>query len=190
MDLYDKIIYLLDTDNLLPQGCFEKIDIKLESLVLLTVSTENNLICSFCHEKWGNPILDESLMSICLTGVGERAFPTKIKTDKVLISSEEEVLVPSWQDFISIENEDDLKTLVGMKPKKVRSFALLPPFFTNALLDLKSHRPKDYLFSFIKLIQLGLKNAEKENAKDELNRLDSCHEIFSFLWALEDADLN
>ena len=96
MDFYEKIIDLLDTDNLSPQGCFDKIDRKLESLVLLTVSTENNLICSFCHEKWGDPILDDSLMSICLTGFGERAFPTKIETDKVIISFDKEFLVPSW----------------------------------------------------------------------------------------------
>ena len=52
---YDKIINLLNPENLSSQGCFDKIDTKLESLVLLTVSTENNLICFFCYEKWGKP---------------------------------------------------------------------------------------------------------------------------------------
>ena len=65
-----------------------------------------------------------------------------------------------------------MKTLEGTELKKIKSFALLPLFFTKAVLDLKSHEPRDYLFSFIKLIQLGLRSAEKENAKDKLDRLD------------------
>ncbi len=89
---YDKIINLLDTENLFPERCFEKIDKKLESLVVLMLSTENNLTCSFCHKKWGNPISDSSFLSICLTGFGEKAFPTKIETDQVLISSENKYL--------------------------------------------------------------------------------------------------
>ena len=158
-------------------------------MVLLTVSTENNIICSFCHEKWGNAILDLSLISICLTGFGEKAFTTKIETYKVLISSENEHLVPSWEDFIKIENKEDLKTLKGSVEKKIKSFALLPPFFTGALLDLKNHETSNYLFCFVKLIQLGIKNAEKENDIEQLERMKTCHNIFVFLWATNDKKL-
>ena len=88
---YDKILTLLNTDILSPQGCFDLIERRLENMVLLTVSTEGSITSSFYHEKWGNPILDESIVSICLTGFGEKAFPTMIETDKVLSSSNEEL---------------------------------------------------------------------------------------------------
>ena len=186
---YGKINKLLDTDNLSPEGCFDKIDRKLDSLVLLTLSTENNFFCSFCHEKWGNPILDSSLTSICFIGFGERAFATKIETDKVLISSDKEFPVPSWEDIIKIKNKEDLNKIEVSTKRKIKSFALLPPFFTNALLDLKVHEPRDYLFSFIKLIQVGLKNAAKQKDTKQLERAKSCYDIFIFLWASGDLEM-
>ena len=70
---YDKILNLLDTENLSPQGCFSLIERRLENMILITASTEGSITSSFYHEKWGNPILDESEISICLTGFGGRA---------------------------------------------------------------------------------------------------------------------
>ena len=70
-------------------------------MILLTVSTEGLITSSFYHEKWGNPILDESVILICLTGFGEKAFPTMIETDVVLTSTDIEYSVPSWDDFMN-----------------------------------------------------------------------------------------
>ena len=65
---------------------------------------------------------------ICLTGFGERAFPTMIETDVLLTSTNETHLVPSWDDFLKVNSEKDLKDLKPSVSKKVKSFALLPPF--------------------------------------------------------------
>ena len=48
---YDKILTLLDTDNLSPQGCFNLIERRLENMILLTVSTEGSITPLFYHEK-------------------------------------------------------------------------------------------------------------------------------------------
>ena len=74
-------------------------------MILLTVSTEGAITSLFYHEKWGNPILDESKISIGLTGFGEKAFPTLIETDIVLTSTDEKHLVPSWEQFMSVDSE-------------------------------------------------------------------------------------
>ena len=103
----------MDTENLSPQGCFDKIERKLENIILLMISIEGSITLSFYHEKWGNPILDESIISICLTGFGEKAFPTMIETDEVLTCTENEHLVPSWDQFMSIDSEKDL---INLKP--------------------------------------------------------------------------
>ncbi len=155
---YDKILTLLDTDNLSPQGCFSLIKRRLENIVLLTVSTEGSITCSFYHEKWGNPIIDNSMKSICLTGFGEKAFPTLIKTDEVLSSSDNEILVPSWEDFI---------------------------FLSSILLDLTKHFPNYYLLSFVKALRQAEKNALKDNDLDNIERTKLFHDTFVFLWALE-----
>lgn len=97
---FDKILTILDTENLSPQGCFDKVNRRLESVVLLTMPTEDTVTASFFHEKWGNPIFEESQVSIGLTGFGEKAFPITIETDKVLRSSPEAHLVPSWEEFL------------------------------------------------------------------------------------------
>ena len=97
---------------------------------------------SFYHESHGNVILGESLTSIGLCGFGEEAYPIKIETDEILKSSEEEVKVPSWNDFLDVKDENDLKNLKLTWKKKVKSFAYLPPFFTEVLLDLKNIRQR------------------------------------------------
>ena len=182
---YDKILTLLDTDNLSPQGCFSLIKRRLENIVLLTVSTEGSITCSFYHEKWGNPIIDNSMKSICLTGFGEKAFPTLIKTDEVLSSSDNEILVPSWEDFMKIDSEKDIKNLKIKFLKKVNSFALLPPFLSSILLDLTKHFPNYYLLSFVKALRQAEKNALKDNDLDNIERTKLFHDTFVFLWALE-----
>ena len=183
---YDKILTLLDTDNLSPQGCFNLIERRMENIVLLTASTEGAINCSFYHERWGNPILDESMKSICLTGFGEKAFPTLIETDKVLLSSDNEILVPSWEDFMKIDSEKDIKNLKITTWRKVKSFALLPPFLTNILLDLTKHFPNYYLLSFVKALRQAEKNALKVNDSDNIEKMKLFHDTFIFLWALDD----
>jgi len=183
---YDKILNLLDTKTLSPQGCFNLIERRLENTILLTVSTEDSIVCSFYHERFGNPILDDSLKSICLTGFGEKAFPTLIETDKVLRCSDDPYLVPSWEDFMKIESEADIKNLRPSKLKKVKSFALLPPFFTSILLDLTKHFPRYYLLSFIKALKVAEKNAIKDEDNENLKNMKLFHDTFVFLWGIED----
>ena len=84
----------MDTEKYSPQGCFDLIERRFENIILLTVSTENSITSSFYHERSGNIILGESLVSIGLCGFGEEAFPVKIETEKVLRSSDEEIDVP------------------------------------------------------------------------------------------------
>ena len=48
---YKKIRILLDTENLSPQGCFDLIKRRLETIILLTGSEEGFIILSFYHEK-------------------------------------------------------------------------------------------------------------------------------------------
>ena len=57
-----------------------------------------------------------------------------IKTDILLSSSNEELLVPSWDDFMKVNSEKDLMILKPSVKKKVKSFALLPPLLTRILL--------------------------------------------------------
>ena len=187
---YGKILTLFDTDNLSPQGCFDLIEKGLDNIIMLTVSLEGSIIPSFYHRKWGNPILDESLISICLTGFGEKAYPTVIETDIVLSSTDEKLLVPSWEDFMKADSEKDLINLKPSVEKKVKSFALLPPFFMRILLDLTKHFPRYYLLSFIKSLRQAIKNAEKENDFDNLERVKLFHDTFVFLWGLDDKDVS
>ena len=90
------------------------------------------------------------MKSICLTGFREKAFPTLIETDEVLLSSDNKILVSSWEDFMKIDSEKDIKNLKTKVSKKVKSIALLSPFLTSILLDLTKHFPNYYLLSFVK----------------------------------------
>ena len=104
----------------------------------------------------------ESLISSYLTGFGEKAFHTVIETDIVLTSTEENTLVPSWEDFMKVNSEKDLINLKPMIEKKVKSFALLPLFLMRNFLDLTKHFPRYYLFSFIKSLKQAIKHAEQK----------------------------
>ena len=135
---FHKILLLLDTEKYSPSGCFDMLESRLNSLILLTLSTENSITCSFYHEKFGDPILEESLTSVGLCGFGEKAFPTKIEVEKVLKSSSESYSVPLWEDFMKVEKLEDLDCLVPSVSKKIKSFALLPPFLSRVVLDIKN----------------------------------------------------
>ena len=183
-DNFDKIVNIMDTEKYSPQGCFNLIDRRFESIVLLTLSTENSIISTFFHERYGDIILGDSLTSIGLCGFGEVAFPVKIDTETVLKNSEEEIEVPSWNDFIKCEFEKDIQNLKVSVKKKVKSFAYLPPFFTNVLLDLKEHSADNYLLGFIKILKIPIKNAMKVKDFEMLEKLKMCHDILIFLWAV------
>ena len=183
-DNFDKIVNIMDTEKYSPQGCFNLIDRRFESIVLLTLSTEDSIISTFFHERYGDIILGDSLTSIGLCGFGEVAFPVKIDSETVLKSSEKEIEVPSWNDFIKCEFEKDLQNLKVSVKKKVKSFAYLPPFFTNVLLDLKEHSADNYLLGFIKILKIPIKNAMKIKDFETLEKLKNCHDILVFLWAV------
>ena len=53
MKNFHKILLLLDTEKHSPSGCFDILEGRLDSLVLLTLSTENSITCSFYHKKIG-----------------------------------------------------------------------------------------------------------------------------------------
>ena len=183
-DNFDKIINIMDTEKYSPQGCFNLIERRFESIILLTLSTENSITSTFFHERYGDVILGESITSIGLCGFGEVAFPVKIDTETVLKSSEEEIDVPSWEDFMKCAFEKDLKKLKVSVKKKVKSFAFLPPFFTNVLLDLKEHSADNYLMGFIKVLKIPISNATKDQNFQMLEKLEYCHDILIFLWAV------
>ena len=126
---YDKILNLFDTENLSLQGCLSLIERRLENIILFTTSMEGSITSLFYYEKWGNHILDESEISICLTGFGERAFPTMIETNTVHMSTHDKHLVRSWEQFMSVNSEKDLINLKPSTEKKVKIFALLLQFF-------------------------------------------------------------
>ena len=138
-DNFDKIVNIMDTEKYSPQGCFNLIDRRFENIVLLTLSTRNSITSTFFHERYGDIVLGDSLISIGLCGFGKSALPVRIDTETVLKSSDEELEVPSWEDFMNCKVENDLRELKVSVKKKVKSFAFLPPFFTNVLLDLKEH---------------------------------------------------
>ena len=121
---FHKILNLLDTEKYSPSGCFDILEGRLNSLILLTLSTENSITCSFYHEKFGDPILEDSVTAVGLCGFGEKAYPTRIDADRVLRSSEKEHPVPSWEDFMKVENMEDLDNLTPSVEKKIKSFAL------------------------------------------------------------------
>ena len=80
-DNFDKVVSIMDTDKLSPQGCFDQIKRTFENIILLTLSTENSIISSFYHEKYGNRILGESITAIGLCGFSEEAFPIKLEIE-------------------------------------------------------------------------------------------------------------
>ena len=141
-------------------------------------------------KKWGNPILDESEISICLTGFKERAFPTMIEMNTVLMSTNDKYLVPSWEQFMSVDSEKDLINLKPSNEKKVKSFALLPSFLMRILLHLTKHFPRYYLLSFIKSLKQAIKIAKEENNFDNLERVKLFHDTFVFLWGLDDEKIS
>ena len=69
--------------------------------------------------------------------------------------------------------------------KKIKSFALLPPFLMRILLDLTKHFPRYYLLRFIKLLKQAIQNIEKENNFDNLERVKLFHDTFIFLWSID-----
>ena len=183
-DNFEKIVTMMDTEKLSPQGCFDLIERRFENIVLLTFSTEDSITSTFFHERYGNIILGESLTSIGLCGFGEEAFPVKIETENVLKSTDEEIEVPSWDDFMDIKNEQQLKNLKTSVKKKVKSFAYLPPFLTDVLLDLKDHSALNYLDTFIRILKSPVNNAKKDQDFEMLNNLKTCHDILIFLWVV------
>ena len=128
-DNFDKTVNIMNTERYSPQGCFNIIDRRFKNIVLLTLSTEDSIISTFFHERYEDIIvLGKSLTSIGLCGFGEVAFPVKIDTDTNLKSSEVELDIPSWEDFIKCTIESDLRELKASVKKKVKSFAYLPPY--------------------------------------------------------------
>ena len=57
-------------------------------------------------------------------------------------------------------------------------------------LDLTKHFPKYYLLCFIKSLKQAIKHAEEENDFDNLERVQLFHNIFVFLWGLDDKNVN
>ena len=100
----------------------------VKNIALLTLSTEDSIISTFFHERYEDIVLGKSLTLIGLCGFGEVAFPVKIDTDTNLKSSEEELDIPSWEDFIKCTIESDLRELKVSVKEKVKSFAYLPPY--------------------------------------------------------------
>ena len=133
-DNFDKVVSIMDTNKLSPQGCFDQIKRRFENIILLTLSTENSIISSFYHKRYGNRILGESITAIGLCGFGEEAFPIKLEIENVLKSTEIEFEVPSWEEFLKLEDEKDIKELKKDDKKKIKSFAYLPPFLNRSTI--------------------------------------------------------
>ena len=53
MNLVDKVVSIIDTEKLSPPGCFDQIKGRFENIILLTLSTENLIISSLYHDKYG-----------------------------------------------------------------------------------------------------------------------------------------
>ena len=160
-DNFDKVVSIMNTDKLSPEGCFDQIERRFENIILLTLSTENSIISSFYHEKHGNRILGESITAIGLCGFGEEAFPIKLEINNVLKCTEKEFEVPSWDEFINLKEVKDIVNLKRNMKKKIKSFAYLPPFLTEVLLDLKYHSADKYLLAFIRTLLVPIKIALK-----------------------------
>ena len=71
---------------------------------------------------------------------------------------------------MKIDSEKDIMKLKPSISKKVKSFALLPPFLTSNLLDLTKQFPRYYLLSFIKALKIAEKNAIKDNDSENLEK--------------------
>ena len=99
--------------------------------------------------------------------------------------TEEEYDVPLWDEFIKLEEEKDIKKLKKDTKKKIKSFAYLPPFLTELLLDLKHHSAKNYLLAFIHTLLVPIKIALKNEDFETIERLKECHDILVFLWAID-----
>ena len=175
---------MMDTEKLSPQGCFDLIERRFENIVLLTGLTENCITSIYFYERYGNIILGESFILIALCGFGKETFPVKIETVNVLKSTDEEIEVPSWDDFMDVKIEQQLKNLKTTVKTKAKSFAYLPPFFTDGLLDLKYHSALNNLDTFIRILKSPVNKAKKDQDFDMLNDLKACHEILVFLWAV------
>ena len=184
-DNFDRVVSIMDTEKLSPEGCFDQIERRFENIILLTLSTENSIISSFYHEKHGNRILGESIMTIGLCGFGEEAFPIKLEINNVLKCTEKEYEVPSWDELMNLKEEKDVAKLKKNTKKKIKSFAYLPPFLTEVLLDLKHHSAKNYLLAFIRTLLIPLKSALKNEDFETIERLKECHDILVFLWAID-----
>ncbi len=115
----------MDTEKYSPlEGCFNLIDRRFENIVFFTLSTENSITSTFFHEKYWDIILGDILTSIGLCGFGEVAFPVKIDTETVLKRLEEELEVPSWDNFMKYEFEKYLKNLKVSAKKKNKEFCV------------------------------------------------------------------
>ena len=85
---------------------------------------------------------------------------------------------------MNFKKEQKLEEIKITVKKKVKSFAYLPPFFTNVLLDLKDHSALSYLETFIRVLTLPVNKAKNDKDFESLEKLKICHEVLIFLWAV------
>ena len=81
----------------------------------------------------------------------------KLEINNVLKCTEKEFEVPSWDEFMNLKEVKDKVNLKRNTKKKIKSFAYLPPFFTEVLLDLKHHSAENYLLAFIHTLLVPIK---------------------------------
>ena len=108
--MFDRISRWIDIEEMNPVEYFRCIE-KLNILIVLTLSDKDQLVASFNHKAFGNPLLDEDLVLVYLCGFGNEAYPTSIEMDKALVHSSHKFFVPSFDVFLSISSKDELENL-------------------------------------------------------------------------------
>ena len=57
--MFDRIVRWIDSEEMNPVECFRCIE-KLNNLIALTLSDKDQLVVSFNHKEFGNPLLNEN----------------------------------------------------------------------------------------------------------------------------------
>ena len=73
-DNFDKVVSIMDTDKLSPQGCFDQIKRRFENIILLTLSTEIRLFLLFIMRNMETEFWERVLQLLVDVDLAKKPF--------------------------------------------------------------------------------------------------------------------
>ena len=131
------------------------------------------------NTKIGGGLLNPKIEHFGIFGGGSTAHPFKYKPTSILTINEVES--PAWDTIKTIASPEDLEAARDANPT-IRHFpnaVSLPPFITQALINLESPTAADMYIAVLKAAEVF----DKDKADTVPSATESLKEILPYLWA-------